>query len=180
MKRIAQFLTSNPVAASLRCRRGGTALEFAMVGPLFLLLLLTVVELGYLLFVQSVLSGASREAARMIRTGQVQSAPDPMTAFQNQLCLTVNLILPCKKVVYEAFVFNSFGSVALPPPKRDGAGNLQSNGFTPGGAGQIVAVRVQYPYTFIVPMVGQYLSPGGLGSMLVSSTIVFRNEPFGS
>jgi Flp pilus assembly protein TadG len=173
------FRIARPPRRLASDRRGTVTIEMGLVGTLFFLLLLTIIELGYLLFVQSVLSGAARDAARMIRTGQVQGSASPTIAFQTKLCQTISLLVPCNKVVYESFAFSSFGAVALPPPKKDASGNLTSNGFTPGNSGQIVAVRVEYPYTFIVPIVGRYLSQGGSGNMLLSATIVFRNEPFG-
>ncbi len=52
---------------------GATAVEFAIVGSVFLMLLLAIFELGFMVFVQSVLDGSARSAARMIRTGQAQS-----------------------------------------------------------------------------------------------------------
>ena len=40
--------------------RGVTSVEFAIVGPLFLMLLLAIFELGYMVFVQSVLDSSAR------------------------------------------------------------------------------------------------------------------------
>ncbi len=59
--------------------KGALAIEFAFVAPLFLLLLLVIVELGLTLTTQSLLDGATRDAARLIRTGQVQSQSSPIT-----------------------------------------------------------------------------------------------------
>lgn len=48
----------------LRDRRGGTAVEFAMVLPVFLGLLLGTVEMGRVLWVRSTLQFAAEEATR--------------------------------------------------------------------------------------------------------------------
>src|SRR6185312_500799 len=48
----------------LRSRRGVTLIEFALVGPLFLLLAFAIVDNGLVLFMQTVLDNATREAAR--------------------------------------------------------------------------------------------------------------------
>ena len=45
-------------------RRGVAAVEFALIAPVFLLLVLGVIEFGRLLMVQQVLTNASREGAR--------------------------------------------------------------------------------------------------------------------
>ena len=73
--------------------QGMTAIEMAFVGPPFLLLLGAIFELGLTLTTQSVLDGAARDAARLIRTGQVQSQSSPMTVFQNLLCSEVSSVI---------------------------------------------------------------------------------------
>src|ERR1700730_9557131 len=70
----------------VRQQSGAIALEMALVGPPFFLILLTIIDLGLMLANQSLLDGAARDAARLIRTGQVQSATSPITTFQNLLC----------------------------------------------------------------------------------------------
>ena len=65
---------------------GAVAIEMAVIGPLFFLLMLTILDLGLMLANQSLLDGAARDAARLIRTGQVQTATSPITTFQNLLC----------------------------------------------------------------------------------------------
>jgi Flp pilus assembly protein TadG len=56
---------------------GATGVEFTIVAPPLLLLLLTIVDLGMMLTTQSLLDGAARDAARLIRTGQAQNASTP-------------------------------------------------------------------------------------------------------
>ena len=48
----------------VRCERGAAAVEFALLLPLFVSLLLGVVDLGLAVYTQSVLANASREGAR--------------------------------------------------------------------------------------------------------------------
>lgn len=47
-----------------RCRRGAAAVEFAVVAPLFLLLLGGIIEFGQVFRIEHVLSNASRRGAR--------------------------------------------------------------------------------------------------------------------
>jgi Flp pilus assembly protein TadG len=53
---------------------GASAVEFALVLPLLLMLILGVVEFGTLFYRQAIISWSSREAARI---GIVQAAPKP-------------------------------------------------------------------------------------------------------
>src|SRR3546814_1488334 len=68
------------------CSSDLALIEFALVGPPFLLLLAGILEISVMFFASSVIEGATKEAARQIRTGQIQGAADPMTTFRNELC----------------------------------------------------------------------------------------------
>ena len=57
-----------------RNRRGSAAVEFALVAPLFFGLLFAIIELAMVFFASQVLETATQDSARMIMTGQAQSA----------------------------------------------------------------------------------------------------------
>jgi Flp pilus assembly protein TadG len=178
--------------------RGAIAVEFVFVAPIFLLLLLVIVELGLTLTTQSLLDGATRDAARLIRTGQVQSQSSPITTFQTLLCSDMAPLMSvancASNVIFEVQTFTSFGSVSFTPCTMNnnqvGSGTLCN--FTPGTGGNIVAVRATYNRSFIVPWVGACMSGGscwtgprsagganpGTGGITLTSTVIFQNEPF--
>lgn len=179
---------------------GSILIEMAMVGPIFFLLIGAIVELGITLFTQSVLDGAARDAARLIRIGAVQSQTSPITAFQDQLCTELGLLVLANcsgansVVQFSVQTFSNFGTVSFPVCNQNA--NQTGNGtpcpFQPGTAGQIVGVQVTYKRHFIIPWVGQCLTGGtcwliggnglggraGTGAATMVSTVVFKNEPF--
>jgi len=77
----------------LRDDRGLAAVEFAFVGPPFLLMLLSIIELGLVLTTQAAMDGATRAAARLIRTGQVNAAGNTLSTFQNLLCSDMSMLM---------------------------------------------------------------------------------------
>jgi Flp pilus assembly protein TadG len=85
--------------------RGAAAVEFAIVGSSFMLMLLAAFEFGYMLFVQSVLDNAARDAARLIRTGQVQQSSNPTSTFQTLLCNDVGSLIGSGNIIYQSQVF---------------------------------------------------------------------------
>lgn len=159
---------------------GAAAIEFAIVGSCFMLMLLASFEFGYMLFVQSVLDNAARDAARLIRTGQAQGAANPSDTFKTLMCSEVGSMIGCGNIVYQSQIFNDWGSAQTAvntPPTRDVNGNLVSSGFNAGVAGQIMVVTVTYNYPFFTPWIGGLVG-GSSKSAFLQSTVVFQNEPY--
>ncbi len=187
-----------PFRRLARDQKGALAVEMAFVGPPFLLLLAAIFELGLTLTTQSLLDGAARDAARLIRTGQVQTQGSPIGTFQNLLCSDMSSIISASecdsKVLFEVQIFTSFGTVSFTPctlnANQTGTGTACQ--FSPGAGGQIIGVQVNYPRPFIIPWVGACLSGGscwtgvgsangtnpGAGTATLTSTVIFQNEPF--
>jgi Flp pilus assembly protein TadG len=160
--------------------RGAAAIEFAIVGSSFMLMLLASFEFGFMLFVQSVLDNAARDAARLIRTGQAQGSANPTSTFQTLLCNEVGSMIGCGNIIYQAQVFNNWSSAQTAmntPTTRDANGNFVSSGFSAGTAGQIMVVTVTYNYPFFTPWIGNLVG-GSSNSALLMSTVVFQNEPY--
>jgi len=181
-----------------RDERGAAAIEFAFVAPMFLLLLLVIAELGLTLATQSVLDGATRDAARLIRTGQIQSQTSPITTFQTQLCSEMSSLMTVancdSNVIFEVQSFSGFGSISFTACtlNNNATGTGTKCTFSATTGGQIVGVRSSYTRSFIVPWVGACLSGGscwtgpastggsnpGTGGITLTSTVIFQNEPF--
>jgi Flp pilus assembly protein TadG len=160
--------------------RGAATVEFAIVGTSFMMMLLAAFEFGYMLFVQSVLDNAARDAARLIRTGQAQGTASPQTTFQTLLCNEVGSLIGCGSIVYQSQIFNDWTSAQTAvntPPTRDINGNLIAVGFNPGVASQILVVTVTYNYPFFTPWIGGLVG-GASKTAFLSSTVVFQNEPY--
>ncbi|MEX2643894.1 MAG: TadE/TadG family type IV pilus assembly protein [Acetobacterales bacterium] len=164
-------------ARLLRNRRGGASLEFALILPMFLLLSTAVLEMGVMLFVDTVLDGAAADAARRIRTGEAQLSADPTATFRSRLCDSLYVMVDCERVWIDVRPFGSFAAVVA-PLQFDEDGEPVDLAFTPGGSGQITLVRALYRWEFLTPIVGRVLGSDGSNALLLVSTNVFRNEPY--
>ncbi len=159
---------------------GAAAIEFALVGSTFMMMLLAAFELGFMLFVQAVLDNAARDAARLIRTGQVQMSSNPTSTFSTLLCSEVGSLIGCGNLIYQAKAFNDWTSAQTSvntPASRDSTGKFVSSGFSPGTPGQILVVTVTYNYPFFTPWIGGLIG-GSTSTALLMSTVVFQNEPY--
>jgi len=160
---------------------GVVAVEFALVVVPFIILLVGMCEVGLFYASGALLEGASTDAARMIRTGQVQGASDPETAFKTELCNQTAVLIPCDKIQYEVIDIpaGSFIAAENYQPVIDSNGNLVPQGFNAGNSNDVVMIRTYYKYKFLTPFIGDMLSGHAgqdwLGQM---STVVIKSEPY--
>jgi hypothetical protein len=74
--------------------------------------------------------------------------------------------------------YSAFGSVDNSKPV-DANGNLKTNfGYSPGGPGEIVVVRLMYQFPVYASLLGFNLSDMAGSKRLVMATAAFRNEPY--
>jgi len=158
---------------------GATAVEFAMIAAPFFFLLFAMIEVAAVFFTGTVLENAVLESARQIRTGQAQSAGMTRTAFTNEVCTHISTVGDCDRLEVDVRVFPNFGTVDQSSPiQPDGSLATDDFGYDPGSAGDIVLVRVYYRWTLMTPNFGGALSNMSGNQRLISSSTVFRNEPF--
>ncbi|MBI1216348.1 MAG: pilus assembly protein [Alphaproteobacteria bacterium] len=160
---------------------GVVAIEFALVVMPFIILLVGIVEIGLFYASGALLEGASVDAARLIRTGQVQDASDPETAFKQELCSQAAALIPCTDIQYEVIDLpsGSFIDAEDYQPVVDSDGNLVPQGFDAGNSNDVVMVRTYYKYHFMTPFIGEMIS-GKIGQdwMGQMSTVVIKSEPY--
>jgi hypothetical protein len=94
----AQILTSREVKPQkhyrfCRKRRGAAAVEFALVAPLFFLLVFGMLEFGRMVMVQQILTNASREGARkaVLDGATLKDVTDTVTGYMNDANIAITL-----------------------------------------------------------------------------------------
>ncbi len=165
-----------PLARFLRHSSGANAVEFALVAPVFLLLLCISVELGLILLTQSNINYATRDAARLIMTGQVQTGAGE-SVFTNKMCGDASVLITCSNLEYNVQSCTSpcFSSLNA-TVQTNSNGKMASTQFSPGGPGSDVLVQVGYPFPCIVPVACNYIATKG--TLLLVSTVAFQNENY--
>ena len=164
-------------------RRGVAAVEFAMIAAPFFFLIFGLLEICVIFIMSSVLEHGLNEASRGIRTGQLQ-ADDKFdkAAFEKIVCAEIFDLFECEgKIKLDVKTFEDFSSSSNPNPiDDDGALNTTDFDFDPGGANDIVVVRAFYEWELMTPLLSAPLANLAGHKRLLQSTVVFRNEPFGS
>ncbi|MEM1088641.1 MAG: TadE/TadG family type IV pilus assembly protein [Pseudomonadota bacterium] len=162
-------------------KRGVAAVEFALIATPFFFLIFGLLEVCVLFIMSSVLEHGINEAARGIRTGEMQENGFGQVAFKNAVCAELFDLLDCdSKLRFDVKTFSSFSNTQN-PNVIDKDGNLDDSDFqfTPGDANDVVVVRVFYEWELITPVLSKPLANMSNNRRLLQSTVAFRNEPFG-
>lgn len=172
--------------------RGATIVEFAMIIPVLVGLLLSILEIGYQGYVTAMVQGALSKASRQVTVGN-RTAADVVTTIKTE----VQTVVPARYVTVSTRRYYNFSNVGKPEkitsdtdPKGvynpgDCFEDANNNGLydaTPGDTGvgsadDIVYYTVNVVYPNLTP-VGALLSWGPTRG--VSATTVIRNQPFTS
>src|SRR3984885_2395772 len=159
-------------------RRGSAAVEFAPVAPVFFALLFAIIETAMMFFASQVLETITQDSARMILTGQAQTAAYTQAQFQTFVCSQIPALFTCSNLSIDVESYSSFSSVTI-NSQIDGSKNFINNmQYNPGGPGDIVVVRLFYQWPLFVTGLGYNISNLSGSQRLLSATAAFRNEPY--
>ena len=152
--------------------RGATAIEFALVAPILLFAILSLVEIGMLGMMTMAVNAAVQDSARRIRTGRDDAAASA-SGFRDQICgHMAGSLSQCRdRMTVGVSRYTRFADanavIAAPP-----------NGtFNKGGAGDIIIVKVNYRWPLLSPFLGD-VEHDGPRHVIIPARVAFKNEPF--
>lgn len=174
--------------------RGATIIEFAAVAPIFFLVMFAILEFGLIRFTQVAVEAAMSQASRAASIGLVDSSGDRVTTLRNLVQQKTRGLIGADQVTISATVVGT-GTTTPPeicltnPPstptecptgtpyedtnmngKYDGPGGLSL-----GNAGDLVEVRISFPWRVQFPFVRSLFGPNGV--FMITSSTVIKNEP---
>ncbi|HEX7007115.1 MAG TPA: TadE/TadG family type IV pilus assembly protein [Alphaproteobacteria bacterium] len=171
---------------------GSEAIEFALIFPGFLLILVGAIEFAVVTFIGAILESAMADASRFGITG---GAPSGMTREEYVLQIVADRtygLVDLDKAKLETLVYPSFGDIGKPEPFIDENDNdaydlgedftdVNGNGqWDPdmgavglGGPGEVVLYRITYTWGMLTPVLEPII-----GSITQSASTAVRNEPY--
>src|ERR1700760_2196052 len=156
-----------------RSRRASAALEFAMVAPIFFALLFAIIETAMMFFASQVLETITQNSARMIFTGQAQQASYTQAQFATYVCSQVPALFDCSQIYIDVENYPSFTNVTS-ANQIDASGNFINNmQYSPGGAGDIVVVRLFYQWPIFVTNLGYNITNLSGSKRLLTASAAF-------
>jgi Flp pilus assembly protein TadG len=162
-----------------RNHRGSAAVEFALVAPIFFGLLFAIIELALVFFASQMLETVTQDSARMIMTGQAQTAAYTQAQFKNLVCSKITVMFDCVNgVSIDVQSYSAFGSVNIADPIDASKNFVPPNNYLPGGPNDIVVVRIFYQWPLIVTGLGFNVANLSGSKRLLTATAAFQNEPY--
>jgi len=179
--------------ALLRHNDGATVLEYAIILPILLLLVMGIIEYSLILFASAAMSGAITNAARASQTGYVMSGQTQLEYIDNAVRSRLRGFLSEKQLknlqIY-ATSYNCLGEVR-PAPRSvtEHCTNIISpdpkpDGYPPpcpedtGEPSETAVYHAQYPWPVSTPMLRSFLRNGGpSGIYYIFANSVVQNAP---
>ncbi|MDR4306631.1 pilus assembly protein [Chelatococcus sambhunathii] len=178
-----------------RAASGATIVEFALIAPVLMLMIVGLVELGLLLTARTILDNATFSAARVGKTGYSTA-----TRSQSQLILDAvrkgsSGFLDPAKIALTSKAYTDYGNIGQPEPFTDtnkngvrdageaftdvngnGSYDKDQGAAGPGASAQIVVYEASYDWNLFTPFVKRFIGTNGV--VKLTSRIVVKNEPY--
>jgi len=188
--------TSNTLPHLAACESGIAALEFAFIAPVFILLLMGIIEFSMIMFTSTVMESATNTTARLGKTGYVPPGLSRAQAIiENIENRTLGLLDP-NKITLSNQIYSNLDKIGQPEPCINPTSSpcpgtagvnfqdINGNGqWDPdmgkageGGAGDIVVYTVSYPWKVNTPIVSSIIG----STITLTARTVVKNEPFNS
>ena len=176
---------------------GATIIEFALVAPVFFLLMMAIMEFGMIGVTQVAVESAVAATAREASIGKAGAGGDRVQYVRTHIRNKLENILDSNRLVISANTVLGGGVQADPdicmdsPPRIGGACNPplayeEVNGIpgyqdgtgvmSLGSAGDLIEVRVFYPWRVHFPVMTRFF--GNNGVMMITANAIVKNEAF--
>ncbi len=163
-------------AAAFATRRdGGPATEFALVAPIFIVVIYATVQCAIIYICNAYLETAAEESARQVLTNQ--STTLTAAQFKTAVCNNMPALFNCASVMVGLQPATSSTSISTAAPAFNSDGTLQNSmPYQQPTPGQIGVLQVLYQWPVIGLPLGWNFANMGNGTYLMMSTQVFKVE----
>lgn len=163
----------------MRDSRAAVALEFALVAPMLIALILAVLNTAMIFLAQQGLETAAENGGRIIMTGQAQQGSMTQTQFKTAACASLPPFLQCSRLYIDVAAVSSFSDATLGAPTftYDSSGNVSNSfSYSTGARGGIVVARLMYLWPTSNGPFGLKLTNTSGGNRMLMATSVLKTE----
>jgi hypothetical protein len=178
-----------------RDRRGVTAIEFAIVAPVLLLLMFGIIEFSLIMFASNMMEGATAVSSRLGKTGYVEDGQTREETIINAIRSRTDGFLDTNLFTVTSKFYKQYDQINDPEPWNDTNGNgvpeageytdINGNGQWDsdmaqagyGGADDVVVYTISYPWPIITPIMREVMG-NAQGNFTITAHAVVKNEPY--
>ena len=161
----------------LRCERGSPAVEFALLAPVIIAVILATLQIAVIFLAKAYLETATEAASRFVMTNQANSLTQAQ--FKTQVCNNISALFTCANLIVELQQAPSSASqmsTAMPQFNANGVlTTATSYSVAAAPAKMMLIVMYRWPVFGVPP--GLNFANMGNGTLLMSSTQIFQIEP---
>ena len=189
----------NTLLRMLRSRDGAAAIEFALLAIPYFLVIFAIIETFVAYSAEQLLSSATNNLARQIRTGEItyglgRSTDMTKVQFRKALCDEIAVLIRCtaseaatpSKLYIDVNNYTDFSSVPTTIARVSSAdfADIDTSAFTynPGGPKTINMVRTFYRWQVVTDLVRPFITnirpADGSSTFLIVATTTFKNEDY--
>ena len=160
-----QILSPPTEPSRARATRGSSAIEFALIAPIFFLLLAGMIDFGRLFFVQMTMQDALRQSARFASTGQHLGGTDPLgNPYTRESSI-------------QQIIFNEAAAAGIPSGSVTVAtSSAQGGSNNAGNPLDTVTIQVTVTMNLLTGYIAQFFVPNG--RYVFTPSMRYKNEAF--
>lgn len=178
-----------------RAKEGVTAIEFALVAPVFMLLVFGIIEFGMIMTMFNVMESATAASSRLGKTGYVSADSTREATILTAIKDRAGSLIKPEKLTVKSKFYKQYDQINDPEPFNDLNNNGNRDPHEPytdingngqydadmgvagyGGPGDIVVYTISYPWPIMTPIMREIIGTGGF--FTISTNAVVKNEPY--
>ncbi|AKK20333.1 hypothetical protein G293_03525 [Candidatus Liberibacter africanus PTSAPSY] len=181
---------------SLLIREGSVAIEFAILSFPYFMIVFSILEMFISFTAGQLFESAAYDIARKIRIGELNKKKvSSLVDFRRIFCQEIGVLFRCSegeiRTPYDFYVdvhkINSLQFLINKIPRKNGndySSEIDDRGFDfdPGGPKTYNVLRAYYHWPLFTDFLHRYITavkhPGKGTDFLITSIVVFKNEPF--
>ena len=157
---------------------GNTLIEFALLAPVFFMLVMGLVEFVLYQYKIYALNHVTYEATRTLLTGKAQTSSDVAKTFHDAVCKAAGPMIDCNDIVFDVRSFDKISDITYPPVQFDDKGNPTNFSFQPGGANKYTVVRSAIHHQFVTPFMDRLFQMGPNMPAIATAYSIVKGEPW--
>ncbi|RYZ13445.1 MAG: pilus assembly protein [Alphaproteobacteria bacterium] len=157
---------------------GNVMIEFALLAPVFFMLVMGLVEFVLYQYKSYTLNHIVYESTRSLQTGQVQSATNMRQKFEEMCAESAGPLMNCEDIQWDVRSYDALNQIEYPPVEYDEQGLPKNFVFQPGGANQYSVVRATIQHSFVTPFMDKLFQMGPDQPAIANAFCIVKNEPW--